>query len=349
MQVTSHTADPSPELHGQQFDSSLKKHAGMITEYLMVVEYLSDYCKEASGLPLPSVVVESQDLEPTKHQERMPVSREMSTTQDPKLTGRRSPLQSGRRDFRSKLSTRKPDFLRELSMPNVMARGRESLRAFKQTSLTNVMVTPARKPASQRSLNGMSEQTSKSELEHLKLRRRSSMNGVSEQTFKSESEHLKLRRRSSMNGVSEQTFKSESEHLKLSRRSSLNGVSDQTSKSDWEHLEIRRRSSMNGVSEQSSKSSALENKLRRRSSLNGVSERTCKPDPENLKLKRRSSIGQTVTTANFLEDDNRSRVKPCREEAADAKSTKIIASLPVHKWKIVPTTTHATRHPVMPE
>jgi hypothetical protein len=211
-------------------------------------------------------------------------------------------------------------------MPNVMARGRRSLRAFKQTSMPNVMVTPARKPASQRSLNGVSEPTSKLDSEHLKLGRRSSLNGVSEPTSKSDSEHLKLRRRSSLNGVSEQTCKSDSENLKLRRRSSLHGVSEQTCKSDSENL-----------------------KLRRRSSINGVSKQTCKSDSEHLKLKRRSSIGQTVTIAKFLEDDNRSRVKTCREEAADAKSTKAIACLPVHKLKVVPTTAQTTRRPVMPE
>jgi hypothetical protein len=298
MEATSHTADPLSELHGQQVEFSLKKHAVMITEYLMVVENLSNYLKGASGLLLPSLVVKSQDLEHAKHQNRMPVSRAMSTTQDPKLTERRSLLQSGRRDSRPKLSTRKPDFLRECSMPSVMARGRRSLRAFKQSYMPNVNVTPARKPVSQRR----------------------------ERTSKSDSEHLKLRRRSSLNGVSEPTRKSDGEHLKLRRRSSLNGVSEQPSKSDGEHL-----------------------KLRRRSSINGVSERTCKSESEHLKLKRRSSIGQTVTIAKFLEDNNRSRVKTCREEAADAKSTKAITCLPVHKLKVVSTTAHTTRRPVMPE
>ncbi len=45
----------------------------MITEYLMIVEYLSDYLKGASGLLLPSFVVKSQDLELAVHQNRMPV------------------------------------------------------------------------------------------------------------------------------------------------------------------------------------------------------------------------------------------------------------------------------------
>jgi hypothetical protein len=307
-------------LHGLQVQSSLSKHAVMITEYRMVVEYHSDRLEGASGLLLllPSLVVKSQDLDRARHQNRVPASWNISTTREPKQAEGRSPLQSGRRDSRLKLSTRKPDFLRECSMPNVMARGRRSLRAFKQTSMPNAMVTPASKPAR--------EQTSKSDSDNLKLERRSSLNGVPQPTSKSDSDNLKLERRSSLNGVPQPTSKSDSDNLKLERRSSLNGVPQRTSKSDPDNL-----------------------KLKRRSSLNGVPQRTSKSDPELLKLKRRSSIGQTVTIAKFLEDDSRSRVKPCREEAADAKSTKAITCLPVHKWKVVPTTAHATIRLVMPK
>jgi hypothetical protein len=336
--------------HGLQVQSSLSNHDVMITEYRTVVEHFSDHLEGASGLLLPSLVVKSQDLDLARLQNRGPASRDMSTTREPKQTEGRSLLQSGRRESRLKLSTRKPDFLRERSMPNVMARGRESLRAFKQTSMPNLMLTPPRKPASQRSLNGVSERTFKSDSDNLKLKRRSSLNGVSGLTSKSDSDNLKLKRRSSINGVSERISKTNSEHLKLERRSSINGVSERISKSDSDNLKLKRRSSINGVSERISQSDSEHLKLKRRSSVNGVSELTFKSDSEHLKLKRRSSIGETVTIAKFLEDDSRSRVKPCREEAADAKSTKAITCLPVHKWKVGPTTTHAaTIRPVMPK
>jgi hypothetical protein len=203
MKATSLTTCTLSVLHGLQVESSFDKHAVMIAEYLMVVEYLSD-----------------------QPQNRVPASREKSTTREPKQTERRSLLQSGRRESRRKLSTRKPDFLQACSMPNVMARGRRSLRAFKQTSMSDVMEAPARKPASQRSLNGVSVRTSKSDSEP---------------------------------------------------------------------------------------------------------------------VKRRSSIGE------FLEDDSRSRVKPCRMEAADATSTKAISKLPAHKWKVVSTSPHVTKPPAMPK
>jgi uncharacterized membrane protein YdjX (TVP38/TMEM64 family) len=104
---------------------------------------------------LPVVPV-PPDLEP---QNRMPPSREMSTTREPKQTEGRSLLQSGRRDFRSKLTTRKPAFLRASSMPNVMAirrkqrRPQASPRAFKQPCPHEV-----------------SDWTCMSDFEHLKLR-----------------------------------------------------------------------------------------------------------------------------------------------------------------------------------
>ena len=152
MKAITRTTGKLSVLHGLQVQSSVSNHAVMITEYLTVVEYLSDHLEGTSSLLLPSLVVKSQDLELARHQNRVPASWNMSTTRETKQTEGQSLLQSGRRDSRLKLSTRKPDFLRECSMPNVMARGRSALRAFKQTSMPDLMLTPPRKPASQRSL-----------------------------------------------------------------------------------------------------------------------------------------------------------------------------------------------------
>jgi hypothetical protein len=130
----------------------------------------------SNALPVEvlSVVPVALDLEP---QNRVPPPREKCcTTREPKQTERRSVLQSKRKNFRPKLTTRKPEYLRASSMPNVMARGgkqrrpRSSLRTFQESSMPNLVVTPARKPTKQQSLHAMSEWISMSDSEHLKLR-----------------------------------------------------------------------------------------------------------------------------------------------------------------------------------
>jgi hypothetical protein len=118
-----------------------------------------------------SVMPVALDVRP---QNLVPSSREMSSPRKPKQTERRSLLQSGRKDSRSKLSTtRKPDLLRASSMSNVMARtgkqmGQQNL--LKDFQKPDIMLTPAKKSTSQRSLHGVSERTSKSDSELLKRR-----------------------------------------------------------------------------------------------------------------------------------------------------------------------------------
>jgi uncharacterized membrane protein YdjX (TVP38/TMEM64 family) len=122
----------------------------------------------ANALPVEALSVVPVVLD-ARPQNRVPASREMSTTREPKR-------QSGRRKSRRKLTTRKPELLRAASMPNVMARGgkqrrqRSSIRTFEQPSDPNLRVTPTRKPTSQLSLHEVSKRPSMSVSEHLKLR-----------------------------------------------------------------------------------------------------------------------------------------------------------------------------------
>jgi hypothetical protein len=225
-------------------------------------------------------------------------------TREPKQTGRRSLLQSGRRDFRPKLITRKPDLLRASSMPNVMARGgkqrrpRSSRRALEESSMPNLMVTSARKPTSQQSLHEMSECISMPDSEHLKLR-------------------SNIERASSARDVTATTRNQKS-------RRSLVIKNEQT----------RQRTLLGASSRQSSEVKSVD-------------------DAQMLPLQglhaNPALIGQTVTIAKFLADDYRNRVKPRSVKATDAASMKAVSSPLVHKWKVVPTTAHAARHPVMPE
>jgi hypothetical protein len=247
------------------------------------------------------VVPAALDLEP---QNRVPPSREKCTTRGPKQTERRSVLQSGRRDFRPKQNKQKPDFLRASSMPNVMARGgkqrrpRSSLRTFQESSVPNLMVTPARKPTSQQSLHEMSEWISMSDSEHLKLR-------------------SNIERASSARDVTATTRNQKT-------RRSLLTENEQTSERTLLGASSRQSSEVNSVDDAQM---LLMQGLRSNRALNG----------------------QTVTIAKFLKDENRNRVKPHSVEAADAASMKAISSPLVHKWKVVPTTARATRHPMMPE
>jgi hypothetical protein len=283
----------------------------------MTVEQLSDqnrYCVQPTGpsglrgpLP-PSLVVKPQDLDPAIHHS---LSREMSTTREPKQTERRSLLQSGRKDSRSKLITRTQYLLRASSMPNVMARAgkqksqQSSLRDFQQPSMPNIMVTPAKKPTSQRSLHGVSERTSKSDLELLK-RRSNNERASSERDVTASTRNQKSRRAF----LTEKRQPSERIVPRASRQSSEDQCVDDAQMLPKHLVKPSRKVRLQG--------------LNTNPALNG----------------------KTVTIAKFLEDDNRNRVKPQRVEATDATSTKAVSNLPVHKRK-VSTTAHATRRPVM--
>jgi hypothetical protein len=253
----------------------------------------------SNALPVEvlSVVPVALDLEPPN---RVPPNREKSTTREPKQKERRSLLQSGRRDFRRKLTTRKPTFLRASSMPNVMVRGgkqrrpRSSLKAFKESSMPNLMITPVKKPTSRE----MSEWTSMSDSEHLKLR-------------------SNIERASSARDVTATT------RNQRSRRSLV-----------IENKQTSERTLLGASSIRSSEVKSVD-------------------DAQMLPMQglhaNPALNGQTVTIAKFLEDEYRNRVKPGSVEVADATSMEAVSSPLVHKWKVVPTTAHAARHPVMPE
>jgi hypothetical protein len=68
---------------------------------------------------------------------------------------------------------------------------------------------------------------------------------------------------------------------------------------------------------------------------------------QGLNAKQNPALnGQTVTIAKFLQDEHLNRSKPNSVEAADATSTQVISSLPVHK-RIVPAADHhVTRRPL---
>jgi hypothetical protein len=241
------------------------------------------------------------DLEPPN---RVPPSREKSTTREPKQTERRSPLQSGRRDFRPKPTARKPDFCRASSTQNVMARKRKqrrprgSQKAIKESSMPNLVIMAARKTTSQQSLHEMSEWTSMSDLEHLKLR-------------------SNIERASSARDVTATT------RNQKSRRS-------QVIKNEL----ASERTLLGATSRQSSEVQSVDDA--QMLPIQGLH--------ENPALN-----GQTVTIAKFLEDEYRNRVKSGSVEVTDATSMEAVSSPLVHKWKVVPTSAHATRHPVMPE
>jgi hypothetical protein len=228
----------------------------------------------------------------------------ISTTREPKQTERRSLLQSGRRDSRSKLTARKPDLLRASSMSNVMASagkqtGQQTLS--KDIQRPNLMSTPEKTRTSQRSLHGASERTSKSDSEILK-RRSNNERASSVRDVMASTGNQKSRRALSI----EKKQTSERTLMNASRQPSV----DDAQTPPKQLVKPGTRVRLQG--------------LNATPALNG----------------------QAVTIAKFLSDDKSNRVKPLSVEAADATSTKAVSSLPVLK-RIVPTTTHATRRPVM--
>jgi hypothetical protein len=231
----------------------------------------------------------------------------ISTTREPKQTERRSLLQSGRRDSRSKLTRRQPDFLRASSMSNVMASagkqtGEQTLP--KDFQRPNLMPTTAKKPKSQRSLHGVSERTSKSDSEL--LRRRSN----NERAYSSRDVMASTTNQKSRRALAIEKQTSERTLLNASRQPSEAKRVDDAQTLPKELVKPGTRVRLQG--------------LNATPALNG----------------------QAVTIAKFLSDDSRNRVKPLSVEAADATSTKAVSSLAVLK-RIVPTTTHATKRPVM--
>jgi hypothetical protein len=233
----------------------------------------------------------------------------ISTTREPKQTERRSLLQSGRKDSRSKLTTRKPDILRATSMSNVMARagkqtGQQTLP--KDFQRPNIMLTPTKKPTSQRSLHGVSERTSKSDSELLK-RRSNNARASSARDFMASTRNQKSRR----DLATEKKQTSERTLLKASRQPSEAKIVDNAQSLPKQLVKPGTKIQLQG--------------LNANPALNG----------------------QTVTIAKFLSDDNRNRVKPLSVEAADATSTKAVSSLAPVQKRIVPTTAHSTRRPVM--
>jgi hypothetical protein len=249
-----------------------------------------------------SVMPVALDVRP---QHLVPASREMSSTRKPKQTERQSLLQSGRKDSRSKLTTRKPDLLRASSVSNVMARtgkqmGQQSL--IKDFQKPDIILSPAKKSTSQRSLHGVSERTSKSDSELLKRRsnneRASSARDVNQKSPRAL--------------VTEKKQTSERTLLKASRKSSKAESIDDAQTLPKQLVKPGTKVQLQGLN-------------------------------ANPALK-----GQTVTIAKFLSDENRNRAKPLNVEATDAASTKAVSNLPVQK-RIVPTTAHATQHPVMPQ
>jgi uncharacterized membrane protein YdjX (TVP38/TMEM64 family) len=257
-----------------------------------LVRELASEQAERAGLPAPDVLpVEVHSMVPVsldvKAQNKFPPSQERSATREPKQTERRSLLQSGRRDFRSKLATRKPEFLRSSSMPNVMARGRKQRRP--RTSLT-----ASKEPC----LHEVLDWTSMSDSEHIKLR-------------------SSIGRASSARDVTANTRNQKSHRALV-----------------MEKKQTSERTLLGASSRHSSKAKSVD-------------------DAQMLLMQgwhaNPALNERTVTIAKFLEDDSRNRIKPCSVEAADATSMKAVSSPVVHKWKVVPTTAHATRRPVIPE
>jgi hypothetical protein len=150
----------------------------MIEEFHIIMEYLSPEPTGPSALPPrpPSlVVVTPQDIEPDIHhslsQANVGSVEAFEKTLNPPSSLVVSKSLQSESSFVSGdiINTRKPAFSRASSMPNVNPRigkqrnKRSSLSGCKETSLPNSMVSPVKKPSSQRSPHGLPERTFKSD------------------------------------------------------------------------------------------------------------------------------------------------------------------------------------------
>jgi hypothetical protein len=177
MNATTLTTGPLFEVHELQVQSSLKLHSMMIEEFHILVEYLSIEPAGPSGLPPPpSLVIKPQDLEPDKDhslsQANVGNVEAFETTLYPPFSIVASKELQSKSSFSGDIiNRRKPAISSASSLPNVNPKAgkqrnrRSSLSGFKETSLPNSMVSPAKKPSSQRSLHGVPERTLKSDSE----------------------------------------------------------------------------------------------------------------------------------------------------------------------------------------
>jgi uncharacterized membrane protein YdjX (TVP38/TMEM64 family) len=268
-------------------------------------------------LPVMPVAIDA------KPQNIVTASHEISTAIEPNQTEQRSLVQTGRNDSRPELSTRKPASLKTASMPNAMATARtrrsqrSSLRDFKQPSIPNKMVTPAKTPTSQRRQQGESEALNSSSDSEL---------------INSNADSERLKRRSHNERAPSARDVTATTRNQMSR-GALVLEKEQTSEHHFPRAS------------------------RRSTETKSVDDAQMIPKQlviSDTKVELQGFIanpvlnGRTVTIAKFLEDDNRNRAKPHSVEAADARSTKAVSSLPVHK-RIVSTSAHATRRPGMPQ
>jgi hypothetical protein len=149
---------------------------------------------------------------------------------------------------------------------------------------------------------------------------------------------------------------------KPTSRQSLHGVFERTSKLDSEPP--KRRSNIERASSAQDVTASTRNQKSRRALVmekKQTSERASRKSVDDTQILQKKLVkadtkvrlqglnahpalnGQTVTIAKFLEDGSRNRVKPRIVEVAGAKSTKAVS------MRIVPTTTHNTRRPGMPQ
>jgi uncharacterized membrane protein YdjX (TVP38/TMEM64 family) len=236
----------------------------------------------------------------------------ISTTREPKLTEQRSQVQSGRSGSRSKLSTRKPASLQTASMPNAMTK--TGKRMSQRNSLRDF-----KQPSIPNTMVAPAN-TSTSQR---------GQQGESERTSNSDSEPPK-RRSHNERALSARDVTATTRNQKS--RGALVSGKKQTSERNF-----RRASRQSSETKSVDDAQMLPKKLVKVDTKVGSQGLNANP----------ASNGRTVTIAKFLKDDNRNRAKPHKVEAVDARSTKALSSLPVHK-RMVPTTAHATRRPGMP-
>jgi hypothetical protein len=150
----------------------------MIEEFRILMEYLSTEYTGPSGLPPPpSTIVTPKDPEPDIHHSLSSQANVGNVEAFEKTLNPFSSLVASK-ELQSKssfsgdiINTRKAPISSASSMPIVNLKAgkqknkRSSLSGFKETSLPNSMVSPAKKPSSQRSLHGVPERTLKSDSE----------------------------------------------------------------------------------------------------------------------------------------------------------------------------------------
>jgi hypothetical protein len=331
-----------------------------------IVKYLPDQGRyRVSPVEALSVTPVTCDVRPHN---LVPVSPEISTTREPRHTERRSLNQSGRKNSRRKLiaGPRSPEFLQSTSMPNVMERAgkqrsqRISLQNFQQPSMSNIVsVTPVRKP-SQRRLHDVSDskvlkrrsnngRTSSARDITVSPRNQNSRRANNERASSARDATASPRNQKCRRGlVMEKKQTSERTLLRTSGRSSEAKCVDDARMLPKQHVKPSTNIRLQGFLEDDNCNRVKPDSAKGADAASTKAISSLAVHTRKVPTTAHATNGQTVTITKVLKDDKCNSVKPDRMEAADVTPAKAANSLPVHTWK-VPTTAHATRHPVTPQ